>query len=436
MVRIARIIFILVCCSISFARADRPLNARTQGAIIDSISAALDEVYIFPDVAEKMKTYIRTQYEDNAYRDISSTAAFADRLTEDLRSVSNDAHLKVEFHPDEYFAADESGSMTDEQMQEWNDEQAHENFGFTKVERLPGNIGYVQMRGFYEVDRAGPTAIAAMNFLAHCDAIIFDLRLTLGGWPSMIQLLASYFFDQPVQLSSFYIRTADKEVQFWTQLHISGPRMADAKLYILTSRQTPSAAEAFAYDLKHLGRATIIGETTSGAAHPAQEHPFPYLNIAVSIPYGRPISPITGTNWEGTGVEPHMRVPAEDALDVAHLEALKALLHEEDNEKNKASLEWAIQGIEARLNPVLLTAEEMQPYVGTYGVRSIFIKDGELYYQRAGRQEYLLVPMGNDLFRLEGMEVLRIKFTRDKANTISEMTTLTEDGPVGKYKRE
>jgi hypothetical protein len=115
---------------------------------------------------------------------------------------------------------------------------------------------------------------------------------------------------------------------------------------------------------------------------------------------------------------------------------LKALLHEEDNEKNKASLEWAIQGIEARLNPVLLTAEEMQPYVGTYGVRSIFIKDGELYYQRAGRQEYLLVPMGNDLFRLEGMEVLRIKFTRDKANTISEMTTLTEDGPVGKYKRE
>jgi len=208
------------------------------------------------------------------------------------------------------------------------------------------------------------------------------------------------------------------------------------QLYILTSRQTPSAAEAFAYDLKHLGRATIIGETTSGAAHPAEEHPFPKLNIVVSIPYGRPISPITGTNWEGTGVEPHIQVPAEAALDVAHLEALKALLHEEDNEKNKASLEWAIQGIEARLNPVMLTPEEMEAYVGIYGVRSIFIKDGELYYQRAGRQEYQMFPMGNDLFRLEGMDVLRIQFRRDKTNTISEMTTLTEDGPVGKYKRE
>jgi C-terminal processing protease CtpA/Prc len=120
------------------------------------------------------------------------------------------------------------------------------------------------------------------------------------------------------------------------------------KLYILTSRQTLSAAEAFAYDLKHLGRATIIGETTAGAAHPTEEHRFPDLNIAVSIPYGRPISPITGTNWEGTGVEPHIQVPAEDALGAAHLEALKALILVTNNEEYKANLQSVIQNIDTR----------------------------------------------------------------------------------------
>lgn len=350
MAKIAQIIFTFFCCSVSLARAeshimDKPVNAKKQLEIIDCISAELNEFYIFPDVAEKMETYVRSRYADNAYRDITSTAAFADRLTEDLRSVSNDAHLKVEFHPDE------SGYITDEQLQEWRDEQAYENFGFTKVERLPGNVGYVQMHSFYDVDRAGPTAVAAMNFLAHCDAMIFDLRANTGGWPSMIQLLTSYFFDQPVQLSSFYIRKVDQEIEFWTQLPESGSRMSNVKLYILTSRQTPSAAEAFAYDLKHLGRATIIGETTSGAAHPTEEHRFPSLNISVLIPYGRPISPITGTNWEGTGVEPHIQVPAEAALDVAHLEALKALMLETNNEEYRANLQSVIQNFDNRLNP-------------------------------------------------------------------------------------
>jgi len=348
MVRITRIILTFVCCCVFLLRADKTLDNESQLEIIDSISLSLNDSYIFPDVAENMETYLRTQYAEKAYQEIKSIATFADRLTEDLRLVSNDAHLKVEFLPDEYFAASESKSMTDEQQEE-HDEQAYENFGFTKVERLPGNVGYIQMNGFYDVERTGPTAIAAMTFLAHCDAIIFDLRANTGGWPDMIQLLAGYFFDQPVQLSSFYIRTVDQEIEFWTQLPESGPRISDVKLYILTSRKTLSAAEAFAYDLKHLGRATIIGESTAGAAHPTEEHRFPDMNITVSIPYGRPISPITGTNWEGTGVKPHIPVPAEDALDVAHLEALKALMHETNNETYKAHLQSMIQKINARL---------------------------------------------------------------------------------------
>ena len=244
---------------------DNPINPTRQLEIIDSVSVALKEFYVFPDVAKEIEKYIRRQYNENNYQNIASTEAFVVRLTDDMRLVSKDAHLSIEFKSDEYFASDESDATT-EDLQEWYDEQSYGNFGFTKVERLPGNVGYVQMRGFYETDWAGPTAIAAMNFLAHCDAIIFDLRLTLGGQPSMIQLLASYFFDEPTQLSSFYVRKGNKEKEFWTHMDVSGPRMADVKLYILTSRQTPSAAEAFAYDLKHLKRAIVVGESTSGAA--------------------------------------------------------------------------------------------------------------------------------------------------------------------------
>ena len=287
---------------------------------------------------------------------------------------------------------------------------------------------------FADAELMRDAASSAMRFLQNTDAIIFDMRNNGGGSPGGVQYVCSYFFDKPTPLSGFYVRKGNKEKQFWTHMYVSGPRMADVKLYVLTSRQTPSAAEAFAYDLKQLERATIIGETTSGAAHPAEEHWFPNLNIVVSIPYGRAINPITGTNWEGVGVEPHIQIPVKEALDVAHLEALKALLHECSDEKRKASLGWAMRGLEARLNPVMITAEGTKDYVGTYGSRSVYIKGGELFYQRQGRSEYLMVPMGNDLFMLEGMEVLRIQFSRDSAGNIFEMTSITENGPGRSYK--
>ncbi len=442
MKKIVRVLAVFVClCSVALAEknnqiADNTIHSKRQLEIIDSISVALNEFYIFPDIAKEIEKYLRRHYKDNIYRDITSAVAFTERLNDDIRLVSKDAHLSVEYKSDEYFASDESDITIEESRREWHDEQAYNNFGFTRVERLAGNIGYIQMRAFNEADWAGATAIAAMNFLAHCEAIIFDLRLTLGGQPSIIQLLASYFFDEPTQLSSFYVREGNKEQQFWTHAYVSGPRLADVKLYILTSRQTPSAAEAFVYDLKHLKRAIVIGEVTSGAAHPAKEHSFPELNIVISIPYGRAINPITGTNWEGTGVEPHIKVPAKEALSVAHLEALKALLSECGNDKRKAGLEWAVRGLEARLKPVLMTADEMKEYVGSYGLRSINIKGGALYYERQGRPEYLMVPMGSDLFMLEGMDVLRIQFSRDNVGDIFEMTSMTENGPGRSYQKE
>ena len=154
-----------------------------------------------------------------------------------------------------------------------------ENFYFERVERLDGNVGYLDFRQFVDARLAGATAVAAMNFLSNCDAIIIDLRQNGGGEPSMIQLLTSYFFDEPKHINSFYVRYSDSIEQFWTQAYVPGKKMPDVPLYVLTSSYTFSGAEEFTYNLKNLKRATIIGETTGGGAHPVSDRYFPTLNV-------------------------------------------------------------------------------------------------------------------------------------------------------------
>jgi C-terminal processing protease CtpA/Prc len=193
---------------------------------------------------------------------------------------------------------------------------------------LPGNIGYLKLNGFVDAQIAGPTAVAAMNFLANADALIVDLRDNGGGSPSMIQLLSSYFFEERVHLNSFYIRRTDEWEEFWTHDQVQGPRMTEMPIFVLTSGRTFSAAEEFTYNLKNLERATIVGETTRGGAHPVTGSTIPFdgFTIGMTIPYGRAVNPVTGTNWEGTGIDAHIEVPADDALDAAVREASRSIV--------------------------------------------------------------------------------------------------------------
>jgi len=407
---------------------DKPVNAKIQAEIIDSVSAALKEVYVFPDFAEKMEKFIRKQYKKKAYREITSTVEFSQKLTEDLRSICQDRHLLVGYFPDEVFARMAEDTLTDEAGAAELAEEQYDNFGWRELKRLPGNIGYVKLNQFADAHSAGATAVAAMNFLAYCDAIIFDLRENGGGHPNMIQLISSYFFDESQHLNSFYIRKEDTVQQFWTQVHIQGPRMSNAEIFVLTSSYTFSGAEEFTYNLKNMERATIIGETTGGGAHPVDWRGFPNLSIGMSLPYGRAINPISGTNWEGTGIEPHIAVPADEALDMAIMEAVKALLAKTDNEVRRHRLEWIITGKEAEQNPVTLTPEEMQVYVGSYGPRTITLEDGELSYQRKERPKYRLIPMVGDTFVLDGMDDFRVQFGRDETGAVTEIIGMYDNG--------
>jgi len=403
------------------------LDSEKRTEIIDSVSAAINRIYVFPDVADEMTAYVKKQNKNKAYENFDSPLHFTERLTEDLRSVCRDRHLGVRFFTDEEIA-----QMTDVDTARSLERQVtgarHNNYGFKKIERLDGNVGYLEFTGFSGLPGAGETAIAAMNFLAYTDALIIDLRRNGGGSPAMVQLLSSYLFNESVHLNSFYIRQEDTIRQFWTQSFVEGPKLSNIPVFVLTSDYTFSAAEEFTYNLKNLERATIIGETTGGGAHPVESVIFANLNIGMHVPFGRAINPVTGTNWEGTGIEPHIKVPADSALDVAYLEALKTVSEATADEGRKFELEWTIRGLEARLNPVSLTENVLRKYTGQYGPRKIWLEEGRLLYQRENGPIFHMFPMGENLFGMKELSSFRIKFVPEENGDVNELIGLYDIG--------
>jgi C-terminal processing protease CtpA/Prc len=155
-----------------------------------------------------------------------------------------------------------------------------------------------------------------MNFVAHTNALIFDLRENHGGDPAMVDFMVSYLFRQPTHINDLTNRHENETHQYWTLPWIPGPRLVDQPVYVLTSSQTFSGGEEFTFDLKTQKRATIVGETTGGGAHPVQGQPAGD-HFTVGVPFGRPINPVTKGDWEGTGIEPDVKVSATDALTTA-----------------------------------------------------------------------------------------------------------------------
>lgn len=297
--------------------------------LIDSITVLLEANYVFPEVADQTGTFLKKKLKNKEYSTISDAKGFAKKLTDDLQEVSRDLHLRVLFDPENIHQIRKAGLSSADSlaMVETNRKNNRKsNYGFREVRVMEGNIGYLNLIGFYRVDKESALiAQAAMNFLSNVDALIIDLRQNGGGSPSMIQLLTSYLYgSEPVHLNDFYSRITDSTSETWTLPSVPGRRRPNVDVYLLTSNYTFSAAEEFSYNLLHLKRATLIGEVTGGGAHPGRTH-IATERFTIWIPDGRAINPITTTNWEGVGVQPHIKVPANEALTKAKEEILKKL---------------------------------------------------------------------------------------------------------------
>lgn len=297
-----------------------PLTPDQLRSTVEGIAGAMDQHYVFPEVGKQMAGAIREALSAGKYDRLTNARELADRLTTDLRDVCHDKHLRVTASalPNE----SDGGPM---RRKGTVDDARRDNYGFRRVELLPGNVGYIKFDEFHPSDEAKEVAAGAMAFLAHCDALIFDLRENGGGSPEMIRYLSNYLFDRPTHLNNFYDRSANKTEEWWTEASIPGRRFpSDLPVYVLTSHYTFSGAEEFAYNLLNLKRATLIGETTGGGAHPVRPIAI-NSRFSMMVPFARAVNPITNTNWEGVGVKPHIEVRADEALSRAQDEAAKAI---------------------------------------------------------------------------------------------------------------
>jgi hypothetical protein len=403
------------------------LDGARRAAIVDSVTAALDTVYVYPDVAQAMVVDVRSRLAAGKYDDLTQPAAFTERLTADLQAISHDRHLGVRVELPSPADEREDPALTQRRAQE---RARRGNYGFAKLEHLDGNIGYLKLDGFSGDPEAGPTAVAAMNFLANSEAIIIDLTENGGGSPAMIQLLTSYLLDGPTHLNSFYIRATDDTQQFWTLPWVPGPRMPETPVYVLTSSRTFSAAEEFTYNLKNLERATIVGETTGGGAHPVHGYRFDFgaYLVTMSLPFGRAVNPITKTNWEGTGVAPDLDCAAGQALDTAYLHALKSLAETCEDPARRFELGWAGDGLAARQNPVSLSSKQLADFVGSFGVRKVRREGDRLIYQRGENPPLTMIPMGNDTFWFAENGNFRLRFERDDRDRVVRLVGMYGDG--------
>jgi C-terminal processing protease CtpA/Prc len=332
------------------AQSEAKIDAPTRDSVVKAVIERLTDGYIFPDVAAAMGRDIRARMRAHEYDTVSSANAFASLLTSDLRRISHDKHLVVDWSRDPLQAAGKSTSASTStaqraaQVEARRKESAFTNYGFRAAERLGGNVGYLALSYFDRPEFGQGAAAAAMAFLHNTDALIIDLRDNDGGRPEMVALLISYLVDKRTALSGIYWRKSARLDSAFTVPLPDSVKYLGKNVYLLTSNAgTISAGEAFAYDLHLLKRAILIGEVSAGAANPGG-----YVRLTdhfqMFLPTGRAVSPISGTNWEGVGIKPDIEVPAAAALKRAHLEALKTL---EKSVTDADRLEYLRSAIEA-----------------------------------------------------------------------------------------
>lgn len=329
------ILFLVYNHSLAISQEQKAnLSAEERQAVVDRISNLITENYVFLEVAEKSAEHIQGQLKAGHYDEFTEPEGFAKKLTEDLQSVNHDKHMRVRFRQPQTLAGkpEDPESARARMLRRMR----AGNFGFRRVEILDGNIGYIDMRSFSAVDLGRQAAVSAMRFVTNSDALIFDMRKNGGGSPAMVQLVCSYLFGEKTHLNSLYWRRGDRTEEFWTLDEIDGKRMPDVPVFVLTSKRTFSGAEEFTYNLKTRKRAKIVGETTGGGANPGGT-----LRInerfGIFVPTGRAINPVTGTNWEGVGVEPDIKVEADSALAVAHKLAIEAASEYRETQIAKAT---------------------------------------------------------------------------------------------------
>lgn len=320
--------------------------------IVVKALALLRENYVFPELADQAASTVETRLAAGEYDNLDEIT-LTELLTSHLQAATGDKHLRVGLGggpgprrrepgdgpggPDRDDADRDgpyrdSGEPADHEARRLRMRQVGrlDNFGIQRVERLDGNIGYLDLRRVPAPENAGPAITAAMELVRGTYALIIDLRHNGGGSPHGVAFWCSYLLaEEPTHLNDIFHADTAETRQFWSYPYLPGNRYLDRPVFVLTSSRTFSGGEDFAYTLQALRRAEVVGEATGGGAHPTR--PFPIsAAVHIGIPFARSVNPVTGTNWQGTGVVPDTAVAADQAYDLAYARALQHVLELRD----------------------------------------------------------------------------------------------------------
>jgi Peptidase family S41 len=303
---------ILACVASSAMCFAEPISGADRREVIDTTAHLLETRYVDVAMGQKLSKDIRRA--SGQWRHITSGEELARVITGWLRQQSNDGHFALDYSSKPIPAEGGEATFSSEETERYYGAQV--NHGVQKIERLEGNIMLIDLRVFPPPALAGDVISAMMTVSAQGNALIIDLRNNGGGMET-VNLITGYLLPSGSPLSGTFDRPSNKLTPQTSPASVSGRRFGERKpVYILTSRKAFSAAEALAYDLKALKRATIVGEVTGGGANPF-EYRRVHRHFALSLPEQRSINPITGSNWQDVGVKPDVEVPADQALERA-----------------------------------------------------------------------------------------------------------------------
>jgi hypothetical protein len=423
-----------------WAAALAPISAAQPAPLSDaqtkSVAAAMigyvEKIYVFPEKRAQIAGAIRSDLAKSRYA-VPTQKELAERLTETLIAASKDKHLTVSFDPPRSQALAKPGEPQDNSF--FDAEGLKWNQGYDRQEILPGNVRYVRIKTFFWTDDVTARVIdSAAQFLSGGSAVIIDLRGNDGGHSLAVQRMISYLLpEKPVELMTFFDGLTGKSETTYSAAKLPAARIARRPVYVLTDQGSASAAEEFAYHVQQYKLGTLIGETTAGAANNNVLLPLPEGFVA-SVSAGRPVHPVSKTNWEGVGVAPDKPVPSPAALDAALVEALTGLAQSGDAQI-KAEAAWELPAVKARVTPVRLAPEALKRLAGKYGERHIRWSGDRLTLQRSGGGVRGLVPLESGLFAIEGMDAVRVRLSgHERGAPLLEM--IYKDGRIQAAKRD
>ena len=409
----------------AYPAAAQTLSEAQSNAVIDEVVKFIRRDYFVAAEREPIAAKLLAAKTAGRYT-VSDARELADRLSDDLHAASSDKHLWFKLDADEYEGLRTAPNDTDPNAYDREQGRLH-NQGYDELRILPGNLRYVDMSGFVWNGDVTKQAVADVaRFLSGGDAVIVDLRHNPGGDQRAVQAFVSYFMPADNRLLMTFTGLGSPVKETRVLGNLPAPRMVAKPLYVLTSDGTASAAEEFAYHVKLFKLGTLVGVTTAGAGNNDPLYPIA-PSFVFSLPAGRPVHPVSGTNWDGVGIAPDVETSTADALDQAQLLALQRLASRPG--VNSQSYEWAISSIEAKLHPTTPDPAALADYAGRYGIRKITLENGHLFQHREGRPPVMLIPLAADVFVYANNDQIRARFHRT-GGKISSYDMITSDGQL------